>query len=44
MSDHVQAPRGMGAAAVHGSLLEACRAGNSNRVLGLFTDLSKGVK
>lgn len=27
-----------------GSLFEACCAGNSNRVLGLFTDLSKGVK
>lgn len=27
-----------------GSLLEVCNAGNSNRVLGLFTDLPKGVK
>lgn len=27
-----------------GSLFEACDTGNSSRVLGLFTDLAKGVK
>lgn len=38
------APTVWGTPAVHGSLLEVCYAGNSNRVLGLFTDLPKGVK
>lgn len=44
MSDQVEASTEWGARTVHGSLLEACCAGNSNRVLGLFTDLPKGVK
>lgn len=26
-----------------GSLLEVCNAGNSNRILGLFTDVPKGL-
>ena len=32
-------PRGVG-----GSFRGACDTGNSNRVLGLFTELAKGVK
>lgn len=46
---HRRAPRGRcekttSTGGGRGSLLEARHAGNSNRVLGLFTDLPKGVK